>query len=401
MAATQATPLKTALQETIDRLKPDLDALSLRIHGHPEIAFQERQAAAWLSDFLEQAGFALERGLGGLETAFVGRYRGGNGPSVAILGEFDALPGIGHGCGHNIIGTSAVGAAIALKEAFPDLPGELVVVGAPAEESGGGKAYLVEAGLFDGIGAAIMVHPSMKTQVIAPLIAMQELVVEYFGKASHASSKPQDGINALDALVIGYVGVATLRQHIRSDARIHGIITNGGAVPNVVPDYASGRFFIRAKDDAYLDELQQRVLACFRAGAEATGARLAFTFPSKRYSAMRNNPTLARVFRDNLAALGIEETPPDPAAGAGSSDMGNVSQVVPGLHPSIPIAPMGVPGHSLQFTEYAGSPTGMLGQAQAAKAMAMTIADLFLEPALLAQAAEELRTGSVVEAQQP
>jgi hypothetical protein len=199
-----------------------------------------------------------------------------------------------------------------------------------------GKAYLVEAGVFQDVSAAIMVHPSMKTQVVASLISMQEIVVEYWGKAAHASSKPQDGINALDALVMAYVGIATLRQHIRWDARIHGIITNGGAVPNVVPDYASGRFFVRAKDDEYLDQLVQRVLACFRSGAEATGARLEYRFPSKRYSAMRSNPTLAAVFTDNLHLLGLAETPPDPTRGSGSSDMGNVSQVVPALHPPSP-----------------------------------------------------------------
>ena len=387
--------LKTDLQSAGDRLRPDLEGLSLRIHAHPEIAFQEHQAAAWLSERLEQGGFAIERGVGGLATAFVGRYRGGPGPTLALVAEFDALPGVGHGCGHNIIGTSAVGAALALKEAWPTLPGEILLVGAPAEESGGGKAYLVEAGVFDGVSAALMVHPSMKTQVVASLIAMQEIVVEYFGKAAHASSKPQDGINALDALVIAYMGIATLRQHIRSDARIHGIITNGGAVPNVVPDYAAGRFFVRAPDDEYLDELVQRVLACFRSGAEATGARLEHRFPSKRYSAMRSNPTLATTFARNLQLVGLEETPPDPTRGSGSSDMGNVSQVVPALHPSIAIAPRGVAGHSLQFTEYAASAAGMQGQACATQVMALTLAELFSDPALLAQAAAEFRSGIV------
>jgi amidohydrolase len=387
--------LKSDVQSAADRLRLDLEAISLRIHAHPEIAFQEHQAAAWLSDRLEQGGFAIERGVAGLPTAFVGRYRGGPGPTLALVAEFDALPGIGHGCGHNIIGTSAVGAALALKAAWPTIPGEILLVGAPAEESGGGKAYLVEAGLFDGVAAALMVHPSMKTQVIASLISMQEIVVEYFGKASHASSKPQDGINALDALVIGYMAVATLRQHIRSDARIHGIITNGGAVPNVVPDYAAARFFVRSPDDAYLDELVQRVLACFRAGAEATGARVDYRFPSKRYSAMRSNPTLAATFARNLHAVGLEETPPDATRGSGSSDMGNVSQVVPALHPSIAIAPRGVAGHSLQFAEYAASPDGMAGQAHATQIMAATLAELFANPRLLAQAATEFRAGMV------
>jgi amidohydrolase len=384
--------LKSDVQSAVERLRPDLDAMSLRIHAHPEIAFQEHQAAAWLSERLEQSGFTVERGVGGLETAFVGRYRGGPGPTLALLAEFDALPGIGHGCGHNIIGTSAVGAALALREAWPAVPGEILLVGAPAEESGGGKAYLVEAGLFDGVSAALMVHPSMKTQVVASLISMQEIVVEYFGKAAHASSKPQDGINALDALVVAYMGIATLRQHIRSDARVHGIITNGGAVPNVVPDYAAARFFVRSPDDEYLDSLVERVLACFRAGAEATGARVEHRFPSKRYSAMRSNPTLAATFARNLQLVGLEETPPDATRGSGSSDMGNVSQVVPALHPSIAIAPRGVAGHSLQFTEYAASAAGMQGQAHAAQVMAMTVIELFADPALLAQAMAEFRS---------
>ncbi len=391
---------KAALREAVARLRPDLEALSLRIHAHPEIAFEERKAAAWLAERMEQGGFAVERGAGGLETAFLARYRGGPGPTLVILAEYDALPGVGHGCGHNIIGTSAAGAALALKAAWPDLPGEVLLVGAPAEESGGGKGYLVEAGVFADVAAALMVHPSMKTQVVASLIAMQEVVVEYHGRASHASSKPQDGINALDALVLAYMNIAALRQHIRSDARVHGVITNGGGVPNVVPDHTSGRFFMRARDDAYLDELQERVLACFRAGAEATGARLEYRFPSKRYAAMRSNPTLATLFAANLHALGLEETPPDPTRGSGSSDMGNVSQVVPALHPSIAIAPAGVAGHSLEFARYAGSPDGMAGLASAASVMALTVADLFGRPDLLAQAASEFRAGTVAEPSQ-
>ena len=394
---THIDTLKANLQAEVERLAPELETLSMRIHAHPEIAFQERQAADWLTEALERGGFALQRNVAGLETAFTARYRGGAGPTLAILAEYDALPGVGHGCGHNIIGCSAVGAAVALKRAWPDLPGEILLVGSPAEESGGGKAYLAEAGIFQDVGAAIMVHPSMKTQVVASLIAMQEIVAEYSGKAAHASSKPQDGINALDALVVAYVGIAALRQHIRSDARVHGIITNGGAVPNVVPDFAAGRFFVRARDDEYLDQLVERVLACFRSGAEATGATLQYRFPSKRYASMRSNPTLAGLFEQNLHLLGLEETQPDPTRGSGSSDMGNVSQVVPALHPSIAIAPKGVAGHSLEFAEYARSAAGMLGQKQAAAAMALTLADLFTRPEVLAAAADEFRRGVVAE----
>jgi metal-dependent amidase/aminoacylase/carboxypeptidase family protein len=238
-----------------------------------------------------------------------------------------------------------------------------------------------------------MVHPGTRNDVPAGLIAMEDVIVEYHGRASHASSKPEDGINALDALVIAYAGIAALRQHVRADARIHGIITHGGSAPNVVPDYAAGRFYIRARDDAYLDALRERLLGCFRAGAEATGARMAYSFPTRRFSAMRNNETLVEVFRDNYRRLGREESPPDPNRRYGSSDMGNVSRVVPSLHPSVAIAPPDVPGHSIEFARAAGSPEGMDGLADAAKAMALTAADLLARPELLARAAAELAAG--------
>ncbi len=284
---------------------------------------------------------------------------------------------------------------MALKEAWPDLPGTILVVGSPAEETGGGKAYLVEAGVFERVAAALMVHPNMRTQVVASLISMQEMQVEYYGQSSHAASQPHDGINALDALVLAYMNVAALRQHIRPGARVHGIITHGGEAPNVIPDYAAGRFYVRAGDDDYQAALQERVIACFRAGAEATGARLEYRFPAKRYSAMRSNPTLAETFRANMALLGIEETPPDPKRGMGSSDMGNVSTVVPALHPSVAIAPQGTPSHSLIFAEYSRSEAGHEGLVQAARLMAMTVIDLLEQPELLARAQEEFRAGEV------
>ena len=389
---------KDALAAAVDRLRPGLEELSLRIHANPELALEERRAAGWLADRLEAAGFDVERGVAGLETAFVGRYRGGDGPTIAIFGEYDALPGIGHGCGHNVIGASAVGAGVALKDAWPDLPGEIMVVGSPAEEADGGKIDVIQAGLLDGVAAAMMVHPGVRNDVVASLIAMLDIVVEYHGKASHASSKPEDGINALDALVIAYAGIAALRQHIRSDARTHGIITDGGKAPNVVPDYAAGRFYIRARDDEYLEQLEAKVLGCFRAGAEATGARMEYSYPTRRFSAIRNNPTLVELFRANYRRLGRAETPPDPARGSGSSDMGNVSQVVPSIHPSVAIAPRGVAGHSIEFARAAGSPAGMDGLADAAKAMALTVADLLLRPDTLARAAEEFKSGTVVTA---
>jgi len=385
--------LRHRLCASVDRHRPQLEEISLNIHRTPEVAFQEHRAAAWLTHALETGGFEVERRIAGLDTAFVARYRGGEGPVVALLAEYDALPGVGHGCCHNLIGTSAVGAAVALKEAVPDLPGTILVVGSPAEETGGGKAHLVEAGVFEGVRAAMMVHHGPVTQAVAPLIAMQEIRVEYRGKASHASSQPQDGRNALDALVLSYMSIAALRQHIRKDARVHGIITDGGTAANVVPDYAAGRFYVRAKDDEYQSALQERVLSCFRAGGEATGTRMEYGFPSKRYSAMRNNPTIVNAFRANLALLGIEEIPPDPNRSYGSTDMGNVSSVVPAIHPILAVAPSSTPAHSLEMAQYAGSDAGREGLARAAKLMALTVLDLLQHPDLLETAWEEFRDG--------
>ncbi len=403
-------PAKRALCRWLDRHAASLARLADTIHAHPELGYQEHRASALLAQRLVRGGFDVLMPYAGMETAFraeavfqdeyddsteeeqeddVGR------PRVALLAEYDALPGLGHACGHNLIGTSAVGAALGLKDAWPELPGQLLVAGSPAEETGGGKVFLVEAGVFDGVAAAMMVHPSVRTRVVASMISLEELVVRYHGKSAHASSRPFDGINALDALVLAYTSVAALRQHIRPDARVHGIITDGGRAPNIVPDYAAGHFYVRAGDDAYLDDLRERVLGCFRAGAEATGARLECTPVGKRYSAMRSNPTLAGLFRANLAALGIEESPPDPNRSSGSSDMGNVSAVVPALHPSLAIAPPEVPGHSPAFAEYAGSPAGQEGLVQAAKAMAMTAVDLLERPDLAARMREQFASGQV------
>jgi amidohydrolase len=299
---------------------------------------------------------------------------------VAFLAEYDALPGLGHACGHNIIGTSALGAGLAMKEVLPELAGTVRVIGTPAEEGGGGKVYLVEAGLFDGVDAALIVHPSSKTKVRGTSLTSYKISIEFHGVPAHAAAKPDEGINALDAVIQTYNGINALRQHLRDDVRVHGIITHGGDAPNIVPEYAAAKFYVRAADVPYTEEVLEKVRACAEGAALATGARLTFEEYAPHYENMLANPTLAHLAEANLAALGRGVTPPEEKERMGSTDMGNVTQVVPGLHPSIAIGPEEMGGHTVEFREAAASPAGHQGLIDAAKLMAMTAVDLLAVP---------------------
>jgi len=380
--------LKSLVQEEVDAHRRELIDLSLRIHGNPETAFVEFKACGWLVEFLEENGFQVEKGTAGLPTAFKAVYGQGT-PVIAILAEYDALPGVGHACGHNIMGASAVGAGVAAKRAADALGGTIVVFGTPGEEGSGGKVVMVKEGAFAGVDAALIVHPGVRNITLSHSLACIGLKVEFFGRSSHAAARPEEGINALDALILSFNNINALRQHIRSTARIHGIITDGGAAPNVVPSHAAGSFIVRAADDAYLEELRERVLRCFEAGAAATGARLEYRWADETYAAMRTNRVLAGLFGANLRLLGREVQKPDPRRGFGSTDMGNVSAVVPSIHPSVAIAPVGTLSHSPDFAAAACSEAGHQGLLDAAKAMAMTAVDLLGDPALLSAVREE------------
>ncbi|MCL5961433.1 MAG: M20 family metallopeptidase [Chloroflexi bacterium] len=359
-----ASRLKRIAIEEVDRLRDELIDLSLRIHANPELAFEEYKAVEWLTGALDARGFRVERGFCDLATAFRASFGRGNGPRIALLAEYDALAKLGHACGHNIMGTASVGAAIAVSKVMSDLDGEVLVIGTPAEEGGGGKAIMIERAAFDGIDAAMIVHPGTKTRVVTRALASATIEVEFRGKSAHAAARPEDGVNALDAMILSYNNINALRQHIRRDARIHGIITSGGEAPNIVPSYASGRFFVRAEDDLYLDGLLEKVLDCFRGGEKASGARLNFI-------------------------LSMAVQPEDPNRGSGSTDMGNVSQVVPSIHPSISIAEETISTHSLEFAAAAISESGHHGLLNAAKALAMTTIDLLTDAELLAKVKEE------------
>jgi len=385
--------LKKRAVEEIDAHRDQLIELSLRIHANPETAFQEAKAAGWLSDYLEAEGFAVERGICRLDTAFRASYGDGR-PRVAFLAEYDALAGIGHGCGHNIIAAASVGAAVAVKSIIPETGGTVAVIGTPAEEAAGGKVFMASRGAFDDLDVAMLVHPGNRDAAVTYALACLELSVQYFGRAAHAAARPEAGVNALDALVIAYNSVSALRQHIRESARIHGIITDGGQAVNVVPERSAGSFLLRAEDDDYLEELKEKVLACFRAGAEATGARLEYRWGEEaRYRAMRSNRALAEAFRCNMETLGRQVQESDSRRSLGSTDMGNVSVLVPAIHPTVAIAPPDIPVHTPEFRELSASEAGHRGLLDAAKAMAMTAVDVLLDADLRRRIEEEFRGG--------
>jgi amidohydrolase len=379
--------LKQQVMDAVDARREELIQISDTIHANPEIRFEEFEAAKLLSGVLEANGFAVERGVAGLETAFMATQAGAHeGPRVAILAEYDALPGLGHACGHNIIGTAALGAGLAMQTVLPKLAGTLHVVGCPAEEGGAGKAILVNAGVFEGIDAAFMVHPSTRCLTRRRSLTSFKLDVEYFGKPSHAGASPDKGVNALDAMIVMFGGIGLLRQQLRDDARIHGIITHGGDASNIIPEYTSARLGVRAIDTAYAREVLEKVRGCAQAGAAATGARVEVSVQDVFYEGMMPNPKLADLVDANMEALGLTVVLPEAKQRMGSTDMGNVSQVVPGLHPYMPIAPEGVSGHTAEFREAAKSPSGHEGLIRAAKVLAMTAVDLLAEPENIEQA---------------
>jgi len=367
--------LKAQIISEVDAHRDQLSELSLEIHSNPELGFQEVKAAAWLSQYLGENGFSIEQGVCELPTAFRGSYGQGK-PAIAILAEYDALPNLGHACGHNIIGACAVGAGVASKLAIDRFGGSILVIGTPSEEQGGGKMIMAERGAFSDIDIAMMVHPGVHDTAVVQALACEALEVEFFGKAAHASARPHMGINALEAMINSFTAINSLRQHIRDKARIHGIITDGGEAANIIPDHAAARLLVRAEDDAYLDELKQRVINCFIGAAAASGARLEYKWGDTRYAPLRNNLTLARLFQQNMQLLGREMQFTHPNDALASTDMGNVSQLVPGIQPFVAVAPVEVSTHSPQFASAAASESAVRGLLDAAKALAMTVVDI-------------------------
>ena len=379
---------KAQVKSEVDAQQDQLAEISAQIHANPELGFQETMAAGWLTQYLERNGFSVERGICDLPTAFRASYGEGK-PSIALLAEYDALPDIGHACGHNLIATSAVGAAVASKPAIDRFGGNILVIGTPAEELYGGKVIMAERGAFRDVDIAMLVHPGVYDVATNQALACQTLEVEFYGRAAHAAARPEAGINALDAMLLAFTAINSLRQHIKDKARIHGIITDGGEAANVVPAHSAGNFIVRAEEDSYLDELKDKVLNCFTGAATATGARLEYRWGDVRYAPLRNNPTLAQLFSQNMQSLGRNVLPTDATLAFGSTDMGNVSQLVPAIHPTVAIAPADVIIHSPQFATAAASEAGRLGFLDAAKALAMTVLDLLASPETMTRTKEE------------
>jgi amidohydrolase len=353
---------------------------SHNIHEHPELGFQEHHAHDVLALVLEEAGLAVTRGAYGVPTAFEA-VAGSGGPRVAVLCEYDALPGIGHACGHNIIGTAGIGAGIAAAAVADELGGTVVIMGTPAEEGGGGKVVLAERGAFDDVDAALMVHPAGLDLSRFGAIAIQQLEVTYHGRAAHAAAAPHAGRNALDAAVLGYMNVAALRQHIRSDERVHGIFTDAGEAPNVVPVRAAATWYVRSRTVRGLHKLKARVLSCLQAGADAAGCTMEHAWLDPAYADMVDNDPMIELYRENIERTGrtlIDPTSFD--AIIGSTDMGNISHIVPSIHPMISVSPPTVAIHTADFVRYARSEEGDRAVLDGARAMAGTIADLWGRP---------------------
>jgi amidohydrolase len=371
--------VKSAAKERFQSARDGLIALSHRIHAHPELCFEEEKSSSWLCDSLADSGFKVEKGICDLPTAF--RARAGSGPlHIAICAEYDSLPGIGHACGHNIIAASAVGAALAAAKVADEVGLTISVIGTPAEEVGNasGKILLLERGGFAGIHASMMVHPAPFDMVQAKIIAASMFEVHCTGKESHASAFPELGVNAADALTIAQTALGLLRQHIRSTDRIHGIVTNGGAAPNVVPAHTSAKYIIRSETLDQLADLRPKVYRCFEAGALATGAKLSITGGDKPYAEMRHNAPMAEFYRRNSEALGRSypnmgewETRP-----TGSTDMGNVSLAMPSIHPMIGINSLPAVNHQPEFTAHCITPDADKALEDGALAMAWTCIDL-------------------------
>jgi amidohydrolase len=385
--------LKDTLCQAVDRLGAELDTLSRRIHDHPELGYQEVKACGWLCDFLGSQGFTVERGVGGVDTAFRATIDRGPGPTIAIMCEYDALPGIGHACGHNVIATSGAGAGAALAAVRDRLPaGRVQVIGTPAEEGGGGKVRLIRAGVFRDVDCAMMIHGFDRTLLHQDLLGIVRATFEFSGKAAHAAADPWEGVNALDACIGMFHAVGMLRQQMRPDCRVHGIITNGGAAANIIPESAAAMFYVRAPRLDAMWALYQRVVACAEGAARAAGAGLTVTQSDNVYEPFKRNQALLDLFAANLRAVGLGEGPAVPDR-LGSSDVGNVSQVVPCIQPLIGIAPLGTAIHTRAFADFATQPMAQAGTLAAAKTMAMTVLDLLAEPARVEAAKAEFARG--------
>jgi amidohydrolase len=392
--------MKQIIQNEIEKNKQDFINISTYIGENPELGHEEFKSSAILIETLEKHGFTVEKGTCGLPTAFRAVFDSGiAGAAIGLMAEYDALPEVGHACGHNLIGTMAIAAGIGISKAVGETGGKVIVYGTPAEETKGGKVTMAENGIFDELDVAMMVHPLSKYLKSGRSLAMDAIQFEFFGKSAHAAASPEKGINALDAVLQTFNSINALRQHITSDARIHGIIPEGGKAANVVPDYASAQFYVRASSRSYVNELVEKVKACAQGAALQTGAEMKASFYEFSYDDMQTNQQLSDAFTKELIGLGIDpgEIHED-RDGSGSLDMGNVSHAVPSIHPYIKICSEDFACHTHEFREAAMSSQAQEAMIIGAKAMALTGYEILVNQELLQSIKEEFKKKKLVNA---
>ena len=385
--------LKAKSVKEIEKHSQDLKKVSVEIWSNPELNYNEHKAHAVLTNFLEGKGFNVERSYLGIQTAFRATFGDSTGPTICVICEYDALPEIGHACGHNLIAEAGIAAALGIKAAL-ELHGApkglLTIMGTPAEEGGGGKIKLIEKGAFENIDVAMMVHPSPINMVRCEMLALVSLEVTFHGKAAHAAAFPWEGVNALDAAVMAYNNISVLRQQMKPTWRVHGIISNGGAKPNIIPELTKMEYYLRAQTRAEVKDLYAKVVACYESAAKATGC----TFEVNEavfYEDVVSNPTLSELYETNSTSLGViyghlVDLP------CGSTDMGNVSYVVPSIHPLYKIGDGSQVNHTREFTAITNTPEAHQNTLTAAKAMSMTAVDLLTNPTVLGQIKKEFST---------
>ncbi|OMF54869.1 amidohydrolase [Paenibacillus sp. FSL R5-0490] len=389
---------KNLIIKQIDELQDDFNRISTYIGENPELGHEEYKACKVLTEELKNHGFTVEIGTCGLPTAFTATYDSGKeGPAIGYMSEYDALPEVGHACGHNLIGTMGIAAGIGLSKVIHETGGKVIVFGTPAEETKGGKVTMAEAGIFDALDAAIMVHPLDNYVKSGSSLAMDAIQFEFFGKSAHAAASPHLGINALDAVLQTFNSINALRQHIKPDARIHGIITEGGKAANVVPDYAVAQFYVRAAKREYVNELVEKVKKCAEGAALQTGAQMKWSFYEFSYDDMVTNSPLSEAFNKELISLGVnEEEIMEQKDGSGSLDMGNVSQSAPSIHPYIKITNKAYACHTHEFREAAMSEQAREAMILGAKAMALTGYEVLTNKELLKRVKEEFESNKAL-----
>ena len=384
------TNWKVKIEEIINAVRPELQALSEYIYDNPELGHEEFKSSKAHVDLLRQHGFEVEYPYLGIDTAFKAVYQGEKeGPSIAYLSEYDALPGIGHGCGHNLLGSTDTGAGIVLSKLVDDIGGRVVVLGTPAEETNGDKVTMADAGTFDDIDVAFCTHPSDGYFASGTSMAMEAIAFNFYGKTAHAAAAPFEGINALDAVLNTFNNINSLRQQIHPTARVHGVISNGGEAANIIPDFTRAEFYVRAMDMPYLNELKEKVIRCAEAGAMAAGCTMTWEYYETGYKNMITNETLSKRYNDNMKEQGIQMLV-DARDSMGSMDMGNVSQVVPAINPYFEITNgKAISAHTVEFRECTKTEEAYRAMEDTIAGLTLTALDLIQDTDLLKAVKDE------------